>query len=444
MFYNFIRHRPLPIKWKVCMKLNRIVLCLPFFSLTICAMDNNRLPKPDFSLIQKNNTRRRREDPPQAPRKQRPPRQIISNNLFEAAKNNDITAVECFLAKGANPNKVAENSIDKGKTPLLIATKMGHNVVVKLLLKADANPNQEIINSYDQATTPLYWAVKKATLAQDEKREQYIEIIHLLLKHDADINTINSYRWSDFPKEQFTSLWIAVQKHDLEIVQLLLENGANVNIALKQGKCTEITPVYTAAFDGHIGMLYFLLKKNPTLKTLQQAYNKNVSMIKKRNDPKDILSSKILRYRIEQLINKQLINKYLAKFPVKKRLHFKNKLKEFITNENQFDSYVYTQLMQNIVLSGDVIKAHDLIKKNKAKETEKRTSLETEMYWYLKNNLKHLYKKDISKKDKKIREECWRALLNINIFKGKFADDLLKLRDKEKEEKLMSGHMSRM
>lgn len=99
------------------------------------------------------------------------------------------------------------NAINKDKSPLLcIAIREGDTEAVRELLQMKANPN--IGKSAD--STPLLCAIE----AKDE------EIVELLLDAGADVNCgVNT-----------APLIEAVKQNNLPLVQLLIDKGANVNI----------------------------------------------------------------------------------------------------------------------------------------------------------------------------------------------------------------------
>ncbi|XP_044738611.1 ankyrin-1-like isoform X4 [Chrysoperla carnea] len=212
--------------------------------------------------------------------------------LHFAVKNGDIEIIKMLLVRGANIN--AQNIF--GVTPLHEAIENNDQEIIELLLKHEADVN--VKNRYGR--TPLYDAIKNNRLGITElllKHEadvnvknwfgqtplynaiqnNRLEITELLLKHKSDINAIGI--------DRKTPLFNAIEKENLKITKLLLDNGANVkdfpkllNIAVNRG-CTEIvelllqhnanvnvknrygqTPLYDAIQNNRLEITELLLK----------------------------------------------------------------------------------------------------------------------------------------------------------------------------------------
>ena len=101
------------------------------------------------------------------------------------------------------------------ETALHEASWKGHLDIVKLLLKHDADVNVKA----KLKLSALHFASYKG----------YLDIAKLLLKHGANVNTK-----SLFIEE--TALHIASRENHLDIVKLLLQNGANVQIKDNKGR----------------------------------------------------------------------------------------------------------------------------------------------------------------------------------------------------------------
>jgi ankyrin repeat protein len=127
-------------------------------------------------------------------------------DLLEAAKSGDSDRVKELLKNGADPNQA--DSL--GVTPLYVEVKKARPDIqlVKLLLGAGAGPNQA--DSLGQ--TPLHWAVVKG----------YTEICKLLLENGADPNIAET-------EYGYTPLHLAVMYAFIDIVKMLIAKGANVN-----------------------------------------------------------------------------------------------------------------------------------------------------------------------------------------------------------------------
>lgn len=128
--------------------------------------------------------------------------------FFRAVDLEDAQAVRAFLQSGMNPN--AKN--EKGETALTHAIQYKDPKVAKVLLeKADVNMKDDAGNS------PIHLAVA-------QKKE---EILGLLLEKGADVNVAGAVGKT---KNQ-TALYAAVIQNREDLVQKLIEKGADPNIA---------------------------------------------------------------------------------------------------------------------------------------------------------------------------------------------------------------------
>lgn len=181
--------------------------------------------------------------------------QITQNGetpLIIAAKNNDISTIECLLLKNAN-----KSIRDKrGWTALIHSASCGHlEAVVRLiesgnletqgvfaaLRLAFENKHFEILqyfisgylNTYDHNGWPLLLH------AVNSKR---IGLTKLLIEAGIDLNATN--------QEGLTALMCAVLDNNIEFVQELLNSQANPNIKNHNGDDALILSARTACIDG--------------------------------------------------------------------------------------------------------------------------------------------------------------------------------------------------
>ena len=131
------------------------------------------------------------------------PNPALNDELIDAAKRGDISAVRKLIAKGANPNAVNNSSI----TPLLAACYYGHHLVVAELVSKNADVNFK--NEDDH--TPLHFAVM----------EKQVQVLEILLKHGANPEV--------FESDGLTPLMGAANNGDVASVRMLLQHGADVN-----------------------------------------------------------------------------------------------------------------------------------------------------------------------------------------------------------------------
>jgi ankyrin repeat protein len=121
---------------------------------------------------------------------------------------------------------------------------------IHLLLNSQADPNR-----IDQVTghTPLQLVVN----CQDEKIQvaQLKVLVQLLLKYKADINQKSQ---DDL---QQTALHLAVARHQLELVELLIAYGADLSIR----DTKKMMPIALAAEQGDADLVKFLHEKGSDL-----------------------------------------------------------------------------------------------------------------------------------------------------------------------------------
>jgi len=189
------------------------------------------------------------------------------NDLSDAAAKGDIVKVQNLLKKG---NNVSDK--DKYKpyaTALHWAARDGHIEVVKTLLAAGADVNAR--DFYEE--TPLYYAI-------DGKSTNSLEIAKLLIDKGADVNAhddsdqtplessiyVNSETGYEIAKlliakgskinkqkdssNGMTLLHLTASYGQAKMVQLLLDNGANINAI--EPNCQQ-TPLIATISQGTAG-----------------------------------------------------------------------------------------------------------------------------------------------------------------------------------------------
>jgi len=122
--------------------------------------------------------------------------------------NNNIEQVEKYLKNGIDIDIKGEYSC----TPLHYACQNGNLEMIRVLLKFNANVNSK--NSYS-TSYPLFDAVT----AIDE--DNYYQILKLLIDAGADIHRVDSFG--------NTLLHYAVEKENLDLINLLISLGIDIN-----------------------------------------------------------------------------------------------------------------------------------------------------------------------------------------------------------------------
>lgn len=156
-----------------------------------------------------------------------------SQKLYKAVENGDIEKVKTLLEKGAD---VAEYNKD-GLFPLWRATADNNYEITALLIKNAADVNQAI-KVEPGNSTPIEMPCQ----------EGYLDIVKLLVENGADVN-FKGYR-------DFTPIRVAARNGHLEIVQYLAHHGAEIDIKAMDGA----TPLEHAASKGHFEIVKFLIE----------------------------------------------------------------------------------------------------------------------------------------------------------------------------------------
>ncbi|KAH0558926.1 hypothetical protein GP486_004447 [Trichoglossum hirsutum] len=228
--------------------------------------------------------------------------------LHKAVTNDSLAIIECLLEAGASPN------LREGKwlaTPLLIAIQVGSTRAARLLLRYGADKELRTNNK-----TPLESAIdrKSASIAQlllekgastDKCREwlndaidnndssithvllpyttlsgveinefiraaamkQYVAVIRALLKR-VHVEARN-------PQYGYAALVWAAKNGHLAVVEVLLENGADVNAS----NTDALTALQLAAESGHETVVQLLIRKGASIEAHPRTTRDNSSDI---------------------------------------------------------------------------------------------------------------------------------------------------------------------
>lgn len=161
--------------------------------------------------------------------------------LMKAARKGHTEVVKTLLENGANINAQDED----GETALIVAAQNGHTETVKILLENGADVN--IIATYASYYRNLSTADLRAkdydgnTALAKAAHRGAVEIVKMLLDAGAKVNI----------KDEFgTPLTQAAENDHIEIVKILLENGATVDLmALVKVKNEEILELLVSKIE---------------------------------------------------------------------------------------------------------------------------------------------------------------------------------------------------
>jgi len=194
--------------------------------------------------------------------------------------NPDI-ALELIDA-GANVNAVITDERYKGKTPFYFACRDGNTQVAKLFLKKGANVNDVDANAVDTFGEPLL------SLALHDNN---LEMIRLLLELGANPNIADGYG--------YMPLCVACANNKLSMVRLLLEYGANPNIVSKNG--TPLDCAYNGIYDPELEIVRLLLEYGANIdQTLLETVQKNIQEQEKNSIDVQILDLLNLMQRFDK------------------------------------------------------------------------------------------------------------------------------------------------
>ena len=173
-----------------------------------------------------------------------PPRQCSrgpKNAIHVAAGRGSVERIVALLAIGAYD---IDQGDAHGRTPLMMASFLGHSRIVRTLLRKGAD-----VSLVDEdGATALFVAAHRG----------HVAITKMLVKAGADLGVVT---WLGGQKG--SPLHLAAEEGHSEVMSVLIEAGANPNSRLLGG----VTPLFLAAAEGQLDAIKVLLraKANPLL-----------------------------------------------------------------------------------------------------------------------------------------------------------------------------------
>ncbi|GFN74293.1 protein fem-1 homolog b-like [Plakobranchus ocellatus] len=165
---------------------------------------------------------------------------------------------------------LTDEETEKLKEKVHSAAKHGMAIsIFAVLWNMDKAVVKEIIShvtEYDgQKTTPLVVAAMGGAT----------KVVQVLLSNfEVDMEQRCTVRFDGYVIQEATALWCAAGAGHLDIVKLLVQNGACVN----SKTATDSTPLRAACFDGHLEIVKYLIEQGADL-TIPNKYNNTCLMI---------------------------------------------------------------------------------------------------------------------------------------------------------------------
>ena len=165
--------------------------------------------------------------------------------LMAAASRGHLDLVGVLHKRGATVNLKHYS----GETALMFAAHGGDKSTIEALLRAGADINATVVSFHAGEFTPL-------SITINTDHPQRFEIARILLEAKAEVN----------PKGRFIVSPLMHALEDLEMVQLLVAHGADVN----QKNFRGATPLMGAAGGRNVAVVKYLIEKGADVKARDQ------------------------------------------------------------------------------------------------------------------------------------------------------------------------------
>ncbi|HWN39159.1 MAG TPA: ankyrin repeat domain-containing protein [Gammaproteobacteria bacterium] len=168
--------------------------------------------------------------------------------LYLAATNGDAAAIARLLDAGEDANALLTA---EGESVLMLTSQTGNAEAVKVLLDRGANPNTQQL----RGQTALMWAAA----------EGHADVVKLLLARGADpgLSSTASTKPERRPPGGMTALLFASRQGKLEAARALLDGGADVN----EAGADNTSALLIAVVNGHYSLASLLIERgaNPNI-----------------------------------------------------------------------------------------------------------------------------------------------------------------------------------
>lgn len=216
--------------------------------------------------------------------------EIDSTYLHYASSYNYTEVISLLLNSGASVDK----TIFDGDTALNMAANLGHQEAVELLISLGANINHQ---SADGGVTPLI----------DATINGHVNIVKTILKHKPNLDITDGLGQN--------ALIIAINKDNLDIAQLLINAGIDIN----SPDLSNNYPITYAIFKGEYSLVESLIKMGARTDT-KSMYGNNLL-----HDAVQNGSSKMLEISRKYFYTKINVKNLFGDTPVNHAYKTKNK-----------------------------------------------------------------------------------------------------------------------